>query len=145
MIVLLLLYPVVFLFGLWVQTPLLIGRAGLPFWLALFIGNVVSVLLLNWLVPWTSTRLRLVAAAGGPAPGGGLELAGVGAAGRALRRRWCSCSGGYCRSGPINKNLRPAPQFDPIGMAHWICPQKEGVNFPRNHYAKISGCTVSSA
>jgi antibiotic biosynthesis monooxygenase (ABM) superfamily enzyme len=54
MIVLLLLYPVVFLFGAWVQTPLLMGRAGLPFWLALFIGNVVSVLLLNWLVPWTS-------------------------------------------------------------------------------------------
>ena len=54
MIVLLLLYPVVFLFGLWVQTPILMGRAGLPFWLALFVGNVVSVLLLNWLVPWTS-------------------------------------------------------------------------------------------
>jgi antibiotic biosynthesis monooxygenase (ABM) superfamily enzyme len=54
MIVLLLLYPVVFLFGLWVQTPLLIGRIGLPFWLALFIGNVISVVLLNWLVPWTS-------------------------------------------------------------------------------------------
>ena len=54
MIVLLLLYPVVFLFGLWVQTPLLIGKVGLPFWLALFVGNVVSVLLLNWLVPWTS-------------------------------------------------------------------------------------------
>ena len=47
MIVLLLLYPVVFLFGAWVQTPLLMERAGLPFWLALFIGNVVSVLLLN--------------------------------------------------------------------------------------------------
>ena len=54
MIVLLLLYPVVFLFGLWVQTPLLMGRVGLPFWLALFIGNVISVVLLNWLVPWTS-------------------------------------------------------------------------------------------
>jgi len=54
MIVLLLLYPVVFLFGMWVQTPFLIGKAGLPFWLALFIGNIVSVLLLNWLVPWTS-------------------------------------------------------------------------------------------
>jgi hypothetical protein len=51
MIVLLLLYPVVFLFGIWVQTPVLMGKAGLPFWLALFIGNVVSVLLLNWLVP----------------------------------------------------------------------------------------------
>jgi antibiotic biosynthesis monooxygenase (ABM) superfamily enzyme len=54
MIVLLLLYPVVFLFGAWVQTPVLIGKAGLPFWLALFIGNVVSVLLLNWLLPWIS-------------------------------------------------------------------------------------------
>jgi antibiotic biosynthesis monooxygenase (ABM) superfamily enzyme len=54
MIVLLLLYPVVFLFGLLVQTPLLMGRAGLAFWLALFIGNAASVLLLNWLVPWTS-------------------------------------------------------------------------------------------
>jgi antibiotic biosynthesis monooxygenase (ABM) superfamily enzyme len=53
-IVLLLLYPVVFLFGLWVQTPLLIGRIGLPFWFALFIGNVISVVLVNWLVPWTS-------------------------------------------------------------------------------------------
>ena len=44
MLVLLLLYPVVFLFGLLVQTPLLTGRAGLPFAVALFIGNVVSVL-----------------------------------------------------------------------------------------------------
>ena len=54
MIVLLLLYPVVFLFGALVQTPLLMARAGMPFWLALFVGNIVSVLLLNWLVPWTS-------------------------------------------------------------------------------------------
>jgi antibiotic biosynthesis monooxygenase (ABM) superfamily enzyme len=53
MIVLLLLYPVVFLFGMWVQTPFLIGKAGLPFWLALFIGNVVSVSL-SWLVPRVS-------------------------------------------------------------------------------------------
>jgi len=37
-----------------VQTPLLMGKGGLPVWLALFIGNVVSVLLLNWLVLWTS-------------------------------------------------------------------------------------------
>ena len=57
MIVLLLLYPVVFLFGLYVQTPLLMGRAGIPFWAALFIGNVASVLLLNWLVPWASGLL----------------------------------------------------------------------------------------
>jgi uncharacterized protein len=51
MLVLLMLYPVVFLFGTWVQTPFLMGKEELPFWLALFIGNVVSVLLLSWLVP----------------------------------------------------------------------------------------------
>jgi uncharacterized protein len=56
MLVLLMLYPVVFLFGYFVQTPYLIGRAALPFAIALFIGNIVSVLLLNYLVPWTSTR-----------------------------------------------------------------------------------------
>jgi antibiotic biosynthesis monooxygenase (ABM) superfamily enzyme len=56
MLVLLMLYPVVFLFGAFVQTPLLSGRAGLPFAIVLFIGNVVSVLLLNYLVPWTSNR-----------------------------------------------------------------------------------------
>jgi antibiotic biosynthesis monooxygenase (ABM) superfamily enzyme len=43
MLVLLMLYPVVFLFGFYVQTPFLIGRAGLPFAIALFIGNVASV------------------------------------------------------------------------------------------------------
>jgi antibiotic biosynthesis monooxygenase (ABM) superfamily enzyme len=56
MLVLLVLYPVVFLFGTFVQTPHLTGRAGLPFAIALFIGNVASVLLLNYLVPWTSNR-----------------------------------------------------------------------------------------
>jgi uncharacterized protein len=56
MLVLLMLYPVVFLFGGLVQKPVLIDRAGLPFWLALFVGNVVSVILLNWLVPFTSRR-----------------------------------------------------------------------------------------
>jgi hypothetical protein len=55
MLVLLMLYPVVFLFGILVQNPLLTDR-GVPFWLALFISNVASVLLLNWLVPWTSRR-----------------------------------------------------------------------------------------
>jgi antibiotic biosynthesis monooxygenase (ABM) superfamily enzyme len=56
MLVLLMLYPVVFLFGAFIQTPLLTGRAALPFAVALFIGNVASVLLLNYLVPWTSNR-----------------------------------------------------------------------------------------
>jgi antibiotic biosynthesis monooxygenase (ABM) superfamily enzyme len=57
MVVLLLLYPVVFLFGLYVQTPILMGSLGLPFWAALFVGNVTSVILLNWLVPWTCLAL----------------------------------------------------------------------------------------
>lgn len=57
MIVLLLLYPVVFLFGMFVQQPLLINRMSMPFWLALFVGNIISVLLLNWLVPFASNRL----------------------------------------------------------------------------------------
>jgi hypothetical protein len=48
MLVLLMLYPVVFLFGYFVQNPLLIGRAALPFAVALFIGNVMSVVLLNY-------------------------------------------------------------------------------------------------
>jgi uncharacterized protein len=56
MLVLLLLYPVVFLFGFFVQSPLLSGRAGLPFPAALFIGNVVSVLLLSYLVPRLSAH-----------------------------------------------------------------------------------------
>jgi uncharacterized protein len=54
MLVLLLLYPVVFLFATFVQAPLLTSRAGLPFAAALFIANAVSVLLLSYLVPWTS-------------------------------------------------------------------------------------------
>jgi antibiotic biosynthesis monooxygenase (ABM) superfamily enzyme len=56
MLVLLMLYPVVFLFGFFVQTPLLVRGAGLPFPTALFIGNVVSVMLLSYLVPWVSSR-----------------------------------------------------------------------------------------
>ncbi len=54
MLVLLALYPVVYLFGVWVGTPLLGDRLGLPFWLALFIGNIVSIIALNGLVPWLS-------------------------------------------------------------------------------------------
>jgi antibiotic biosynthesis monooxygenase (ABM) superfamily enzyme len=53
MLVLLLLYPVVFLLSTFVQAPLLTGRAGLPFAVALFIANAVSVVLLSYLVPWT--------------------------------------------------------------------------------------------
>jgi antibiotic biosynthesis monooxygenase (ABM) superfamily enzyme len=56
MLVLLTLYPVVFLFGKWVQTPLLMERLAMPFWLALFVANLASVLLLAHLVP----RVRLL-------------------------------------------------------------------------------------
>jgi antibiotic biosynthesis monooxygenase (ABM) superfamily enzyme len=49
MIVLLALYPIVFLFSIFVQTPLLIQR-GMPFWLALFVGNAFSTILLGWVV-----------------------------------------------------------------------------------------------
>lgn len=57
MVVLLLLYPVVFLFGNYVMSPYLSGWANLPFPMALFIANVASIVLLNYLVPWTSDRL----------------------------------------------------------------------------------------
>ena len=76
MLVLLMLYPVVFLFGLTVQTPLLTGRAGLPFAVALFIGNVASVLLLNYLVPWSSTRFSWWLQPAGPRPRR-IEIAGT--------------------------------------------------------------------
>ena len=56
MVVLLALYPVVFLFGFFVQTPILMRQLGWPFWMALFAGNVAGVTILNWLVPWVSKR-----------------------------------------------------------------------------------------
>ena len=54
MVVLLMLYPVVFLFGYWVQTPLLMQRWGMPFFAALLLANAVGVVLLSYLVPWAS-------------------------------------------------------------------------------------------
>ncbi|MGE0282038.1 MAG: antibiotic biosynthesis monooxygenase [Rhizobiaceae bacterium] len=56
MLVLLLLYPIVFLFGVFIQTPLLTEEEHLPFAAALFIGNMASVLILSKLVPWVSGR-----------------------------------------------------------------------------------------
>jgi antibiotic biosynthesis monooxygenase (ABM) superfamily enzyme len=75
MLVLLMLYPVVFLFGLLVQKPLLTDR-GVPFWLALFIGNVASVILLGWLVPWASRRFEWWLSPQNPAATG-INLAGA--------------------------------------------------------------------
>lgn len=53
LLVLLMLYPIVFLWNYLVDGPLVQGRAGAPFWLALFIGNIVSTQLLGfWAAPW---------------------------------------------------------------------------------------------
>jgi antibiotic biosynthesis monooxygenase (ABM) superfamily enzyme len=76
MLVLLMLYPLVFLFGFFVQTPFLIGRAGLPFAIALFIGNIVSVVLLSYLVPWVAERFSWWLQPAGP-NSRQLELAGT--------------------------------------------------------------------
>lgn len=58
MLVLMMLYPVVFLFALAVGRPLLEHGLHLPFWAALFIGNAASVLILSHLVPWVSQRFH---------------------------------------------------------------------------------------
>jgi antibiotic biosynthesis monooxygenase (ABM) superfamily enzyme len=56
MLVLLVLYPVVFLTATFVQDPLLMGN-GLPFWLALFIANIASVVALGWLLVPAADRV----------------------------------------------------------------------------------------
>lgn len=56
LLVLLMLYPVVFLWGYFIADPLFAAH-GVPFWLSLFIGNLVSTQLLGWfLVPWAFRR-----------------------------------------------------------------------------------------
>ncbi len=49
LLVLLVLYPTVFLWGYFVSVPLLESK-GVPFWLSLFVGNLFSTQLLGWLV-----------------------------------------------------------------------------------------------
>ena len=56
MLVLLVLYPVVFVTATWIQDPLLMGN-GLPFWLALFMANIISVVALGWLLVPAVDRL----------------------------------------------------------------------------------------
>jgi antibiotic biosynthesis monooxygenase (ABM) superfamily enzyme len=52
LLVLLVLYPIVFLWGYFFSGPF-IDKNGAPFWLSLFIGNVVSTQLMGWwVVPW---------------------------------------------------------------------------------------------
>ncbi|WCS24503.1 antibiotic biosynthesis monooxygenase [Methylobacterium sp. NMS14P] len=57
MIVVLTLYPTVFLWGVLVGTPILAGMLKVDFPVALFIGNVFSVLLTSQMVPWAAKRL----------------------------------------------------------------------------------------
>lgn len=66
MLVLLMLYPVVFLWGVWVGMPFF---SDLSFAVSLFIGNIVSVTLTGFLVPWVAKRFGwwLQPAAGGNA------------------------------------------------------------------------------
>ena len=56
MLVLLVLYPVVFLTAMWIQDPLLVAN-GLPFWLALFIANIISVAALGWVLVPVANRV----------------------------------------------------------------------------------------
>ena len=56
MLVLLVLYPVVFLTATFVQDPLLTGN-GMPFWLALFVANIISVVALGWLLVPAADRV----------------------------------------------------------------------------------------
>jgi antibiotic biosynthesis monooxygenase (ABM) superfamily enzyme len=56
MLVLLVLYPVVFLTAFFIQDPLLTG-SGMPFWLALFLANIISVASLGWFLVPAADRL----------------------------------------------------------------------------------------
>ena len=57
MVVLLVLYPLVFLLNEWLQKPILVGIFGLPYWAFLFVNNAVSVVLLSLILPSVSRRL----------------------------------------------------------------------------------------
>ncbi len=56
MLVLLVLYPMVFLTAFFVQDPLLVGN-GVPFWLALFLANIASVAALGWVLVPAADRI----------------------------------------------------------------------------------------
>jgi antibiotic biosynthesis monooxygenase (ABM) superfamily enzyme len=57
MIVLLTLYPVVFLWSIYIGLPFVAGKYQMNYPVALFIGNVFSVAVTGVLVPWTAGRL----------------------------------------------------------------------------------------
>jgi antibiotic biosynthesis monooxygenase (ABM) superfamily enzyme len=56
MIVLMMLYPVVFLITAWFEHPLLVGQWGMPHWSALFLDNTLGVIVLSFAVLWVSRR-----------------------------------------------------------------------------------------
>jgi antibiotic biosynthesis monooxygenase (ABM) superfamily enzyme len=56
-IVLLLLYPIVFLWGVWVGTPVLQDELNLPWAVSLFIGNIFSVALTGFMAPWVANHM----------------------------------------------------------------------------------------
>lgn len=58
MVVLLVLYPLVFLLNQWLQKPILVGVLHLPYWLFLFINNAASVVLLSLILPRLSRRFN---------------------------------------------------------------------------------------
>ncbi len=58
MLVLLMLYPVVMVFGFFVGTPVFDRMFHIPFAVSLFMGNVVSVVLTGFLVPWIAGHFR---------------------------------------------------------------------------------------
>jgi antibiotic biosynthesis monooxygenase (ABM) superfamily enzyme len=57
LVVLLVLYPLVFLLNEWLQKPILVGVFGLPYWAFLFVNNAVSVVMLSLILPWVSRQL----------------------------------------------------------------------------------------
>jgi len=56
-IVLLLLYPIVFLWGVYAGTPILQNKLNLPWAVNLFIGNIFSVALTGFMVPWVANHM----------------------------------------------------------------------------------------
>jgi uncharacterized protein len=68
MLVLLMLYPIVFLFGVFVATPLFSNKLALPFAISLFLGNIVSVGLTGFLVPWVANHFGWWLQPKGPRP-----------------------------------------------------------------------------
>jgi len=76
LIVLAVLYPVVFLWGYAVGTPLFSNALAWPWWAVLFVGNLASTQLLGWwLVPWA---MRAAGRWLAPRPGWAAELLGYG-------------------------------------------------------------------